>query len=98
MGTIVDGVRCVGVAQPVDRRGRVDAGALGRLLDDEIDGALSQSTARTPNGREHRRRCRRITTAGKEPGGNHRGDQHLPALTPLPTIESRASPLSRRMT
>jgi hypothetical protein len=37
-----NGVRRMGVAQPVDRCGGIDAGALSCLLDDEIDGALGQ--------------------------------------------------------
>jgi hypothetical protein len=45
---LVDGMRCVGVAQPVDGCGRVDAGALGGLFDDEV-------TARSVNGLPGRR-------------------------------------------
>ena len=80
---IVDGVRRMGVAQSVKRSGEVDAGALGRLFDDKIDGTLGQWIAGLPNGPEHRRRRRRIAAVGKQASGGHRGDQHLAALTAL---------------
>jgi hypothetical protein len=76
-------MRCVRVAQSVDRCCGVDAGALGSLLDNEIDGSLGLRTAGPPDGLEHRRGRRRIVAAGKEAGGDHRGDQHLPTLTAL---------------
>src|SRR5215472_15293942 len=57
---VVDGVRRMGVAQPVHRSGEVDAGTLGRLFDDKIDGTLGQWIAGLPNGPEHRRRRRRM--------------------------------------
>jgi hypothetical protein len=70
----------MGVAQPVQRSGEVDAGALGRLFDDKIDGTLGQWIAGLPNGPEHRRRRRRIAAVGKQASGDHRGDQALTAL------------------
>jgi hypothetical protein len=78
---LVDRMRCVRVAQPVDRCGGVDAGALGRLLDDENVGEVRQWAA--VRGR------RRIAAAGKD--GDRRGDPYLSALTAC------ASPLSRGM-
>ena len=80
---IVDGVRRMGVAQSVKRSGEVDAGALGRLFDDKIDGTLGQWIAGLPNEPEHRRRRRRIVAVGKQASGDHCGDQHLAALTAL---------------
>jgi len=41
------------MAQPMDGCGRIDARALGSLLDDEINGALGEGTARPPSGLEH---------------------------------------------
>jgi len=78
-----DGVRRMGVAQPVNRSGGVDAGALGRLFDNKIDGTLGQWIPGLPSGLEHRRRRRRIAAVGKQAGGDRRGDQHLAALTAL---------------
>ena len=49
----------------VDRCGGIDASALGRLLDDEIDGALGQWTAGAPNGLEYGRGRQRLTAAAK---------------------------------
>jgi hypothetical protein len=80
---VVDGVRRMGVAQPVNRSGGVDAGALARLFDDKVDGTLGQWIAGLPNGPEHSRRRRRIAAVGKQASGDHRGDQHLAALTAL---------------
>lgn len=79
---IVDGVRRI-VAQPVNRSGGVDAGALGGLFENKIDGTLGQWISGLPNGLKHRRRRRRIVAVGKQAGGDHRGDQDLAALTAL---------------
>src|SRR5262249_6042648 len=66
---VADGVRRMGVAQPLDRSGEVDAGAVGRLFDDKIDSKLGQWIAGLPNGPEHRRRRRRIAAVGKQASG-----------------------------
>jgi len=98
---VVDGVRRMGVAQPVNRIGEVDAGALGRLFDDKIDGTLGQWIAGLPNGPEHY-----LTHPAGVPGAdagalprlaNRRvaitaGISTSRLLLPLPTIESCASP------
>ena len=76
---IVDGERCVGMAQPVDRCGRIDASTLSRLLNDEIDGTLGERTARPPNGWEHGRRGQRIATAGKQAGSDKNRRLSIPA-------------------
>jgi hypothetical protein len=89
---VVDGVRRMGVAQPVNRSGGVDAGALARLFDDKVDGTLGQWIAGLPNGPEHSRRRRRIAAVGKQASGDHRGISTSRLLLPLSTIESCASP------
>ena len=61
---VADGVRRMGVAQPLDR-----SGAVGRLFDDKIDSKLGQWIAGLPNGPEHRRRRRRIAAVGKQASG-----------------------------
>jgi len=61
----------------MDRSGGIHAGALGRLLDDEVDGTLGQLATGPPNGLEHGRGHRRLTVAGKQVGCDHSRYEHL---------------------
>jgi hypothetical protein len=80
----------MGVAQPVNRSGGVDAGARGRLFDDKIDGTLGQWIPGLPNNTGADAGA--LPRLAKQAGGDHRGIGTSRLVLPLPAIESWCLP------
>ena len=80
---VVDRMACMGMPEPMHGGGRVDAGAPGRSLDDEIHRPLGQRVTWVAYRLEYGRIGRRLATALQQPRGDWQGDQDLTGLAAL---------------